>query len=453
MGLQTVEVIARTFETKNDTTEQMNNDLTLLAGKAAGVCYMPDNYLDEGIQNETKALNRAEGNSKSGHHSVYDHGNITFILNTNKMIAMILNSLSVYATSEKSSRYTKMHPETELELNLYDKWKTKLQKAILETYPDTDDDELSKRVCKKAGIDFEKIVANGKLIDAYKNDENIKALLDIENKSETIPSAKLGMENARYMISVFTPTTMAYTTSFRQAQLIVDYFTKLEKDLKEVDDTFSHKLLEHVVDFRDAFSEAIGTKRLADNKNQGIRFLYAQTVKDNIGELEEIADSYTLNYVGSLAMLAQAQRHRTLRYKMILKTPGEYGWYVPEIVKEHNLQDEWLTDMESVSYCVPQGTLVKIIEQGLFEDFVLKCKERLCGRAQLETMRMTKDNMKKFIERSGALSQANKKLLNSVTELDNETGERQVVARCKFEDFTCTEGCRWGCNESLERLI
>ena len=147
--MQEIKVIARTFETaeiakKLGITEEelnanMKESMTLMSGKAAGICYMPDNYLDEEIQNEEKAFNRANMTFKSGHHSVYDHAHITMTLKTNKMIAMILNSLGVYATSEKSARYTKMKPETELELELYNKWLIKIQKLILTKYPDTDD--------------------------------------------------------------------------------------------------------------------------------------------------------------------------------------------------------------------------------------------------------------------------------------------------------------------------
>ena len=90
---QEVRVVARTYEVpEGETPEKLNADLTLLSGKAAGVCYMPDDYFEDGVQNIDKALTRAAGNSKSGHHSVYDHGHITFVIKTNKMMCMILNS-------------------------------------------------------------------------------------------------------------------------------------------------------------------------------------------------------------------------------------------------------------------------------------------------------------------------------------------------------------------------
>ena len=156
-----VKVVARTFEVGAEhNTEDMNRELTILSGKAAGVCYMPDDYAENGIQDEVKALKRAAGNSESGHHSVYEHGQISFVIKTSKMMAMVLNSLGVYTTSEKSARYTKMQPETELELELYNKWKKKVQDLILSYYPNTDDAILNTRLCKKLGIEKKKLVKN-----------------------------------------------------------------------------------------------------------------------------------------------------------------------------------------------------------------------------------------------------------------------------------------------------
>lgn len=466
---QSINIIARTFETNGN--EGMNDDLALLAGKAAGVCYMPDDYMENGIQNTEKALSRAKQTAESGHHSVYDHGHISFIIKTNKMIAMILNSLSVYATSEKSARYTKMQPETELENRLYHKWRIWIQELILKKYPDIDDEELNKRLCKKYQISAV-LVENRQI----KSENTISDLYDSfkkELKSITLPSYKLAQENARYMISVFTPTTMMYTVSFRQTFLIVDYFEKLVVNLKHAKDTFSRKLLPHAEEFLEILKKEIGERKIADNKNQYIRFLEAQnigrTTIDEDGEkytvsypdislrLKEKAsyfgDCYTAIYNGSLAMLAQAQRHRTIRYTMCLQEPGFYGYYVPEIVKDAGLEYEWMEDIQSVSYCIPQGTCVRITEQGIFEDFALKCKERMCGRAQLEIMKSTEKLVKEFASHTENLCYSNQELLKSITTRYSNGKYYKPCARCAFTDFRCTEGCRWKAKDALSRLI
>lgn len=462
--MQEVKIVAVTKEVSTEVNkEELRKEMQTFSGKAAGVCYMPDDYLDEGIQNEEKALARALGNSKSGHHSVYDHSHLSLMIKTNKMMAMILNSLGVYTTSEKSARYTKMKPETELELTLYNKWREKIQQAILNKYPDIDDTMLSKRLCKAIGIEESNAVINGS-VSHIKSDEFLEEELNKLKKSDTLPSYKLAQENARYMISVFTPTTMMYTISFRQLNLIVDYLYKLHVNCKHATDSFSKKLDTYVVELFNEFEKVLGENVLHDNKNQHIRFLEAQHVGELIGntnrEFEPYSDlearlkakkqvygdSYTAVYYGSLAMLAQEQRHRTIRYTMKLQET-DLSFYIPEIVKDAGLSDEWLDDIQSVSYCFPQGTLVRITEQGVFEDFALKCKERLCGRAQLEIMKQTVETAGKFIENKDNLSYENRKLLESMV------SEDKIQPRCKFSDFRCSEGCNWGPAEAFTRLI
>lgn len=407
---QEVKVVARTFEV-NDTSA-MNEDLTLLAGKAAGVCYMPDDYMEKGVQNVERAMKRAESTARSGHHSVFDHGHITFVIKTNKMMAMLLNSVGAYTTSEKSARYTVMHPETELEQDRYDKWRERIKGLIGEKYPDISEKEAD----------------------------------------------KLSIENARYMISVFTPTVMEYTVSFRQAFLIADYLEKLYCACEPLSDNYSVGIRKSAKELSVLLRSQLGERRLHDNKNQHFRFLEYQAVQGWAEpKREAVGDSYTLVYTGSLAVLAQIQRHRTIRYSMYFDGSFErYGFYVPAIVREAGLEEEWIQDMQSVSYCVPQGTLVRITEQGIFEDFALKCKERLCGRAQLEVAKSTEASVWKFLRSRDLLCDENRKLLLTMTGcVTGEDGrvDYQPCARCMFQDFTCTEGCRWGAKDTLTRMI
>ena len=68
------------------------------------------------------------------------------------MLAIVLNSLQDYATSEKSGRYTVMTGNSELECDLYEKWLNIFKKRVLEIEPDIDDDALMK-LMEKAGHD------------------------------------------------------------------------------------------------------------------------------------------------------------------------------------------------------------------------------------------------------------------------------------------------------------
>lgn len=448
-----VKVVAYTKECNS--TETMNEEMTLLSGKAAGVCYMPDDYLSNGIQNNESALKRAVGTAKSGHHSVYDHAHISFVINTNKMMAMVMNSLGVYTTSEKSARYTIMKPETPLEKEMYDKWTGIIHGLIKDKYPTLDDKIISTRLKKKYPDTTVKVVGakayNEKPGDI--NEEMTKVINDMVASDNTLPTYKLASENARYMISVFTPTTMMYTISFRQAMLIIDYLRKLSIDCNKNKSTFYLRLRDESAELADAFEKAIGEMRIHDNKNQGVRLFENCNELEPMDKNEVIGDSYTLRYKASLACLAQLHRHRTIRYTMFIGKEESYTFYVPPIVKDAGMEDEWLSDIKSVAYCIPQGTLVSVTEQGIFEDFALKCKERLCGRAQLEITRLTAMNLLKFTGNECVnLCKYNTKLLNSMIEVD-DCGVPHALARCRFPDFKCSEGCNWGSGDYLRRLI
>ena len=87
--------------------------------------------------------------------------------------------------------------------------------------------------------------------------------------------------------------------------------------------------------------------------------------------------------------------------------------------------------------------LVKINERGTAEDFVLKCKERLCGCAQLEIMNQTKETLDKYIAETR----------NSNKDVYEFLKQYESGVRCMFKDFTCTAPCIWGPKGALGRKI
>ena len=146
------------------------------SGKSAGICYMPDTLETLFTEPKEKTERRAIGNIKSGHHSVFGHPtyNLSFE-GIPKILAMILNNEKIYNTSEKSARYTVMEPSPQ-EKELYEKWIEIYKKEIAKKYPEFDEKRIK----------------------------------------------KLAQENARYLISVFTPATvMEYTVNFGQLNYII----------------------------------------------------------------------------------------------------------------------------------------------------------------------------------------------------------------------------------------
>lgn len=402
----TINIIAATRECDNVNPVQMNEEMTVLGGKFGGTCYAADGYETIKVQPVEKALKRAESTAKRGHHSVFQHCMITMEIQCSKIIAMLLNSIGISNTSEKSARYTKMKPKTEHEELLYQKWHDIFVRKINEVYPQ----------------------------------------MFTEKEAD-----KLAYENARYMISVFCPTSMVYSVPFRNIFYILDWTASMTDNILKLDGGFNKRLAEELIELRKKLLHVVGEKEnFHDNKNEYFRFMPVQAVGEKDDDNKEyFGDVYTAKFLASFAQVAQEQRHRTLRVKVNFSgdNPEEYGFYVPELIRETELESEWLSDIRSIGEVYPQGVLVSVTEQGLFEDFVLKSKERMCGRAQLEIMRLTEQMTEKFVKNRENLSNANKKRLESITE------HTKPCARCGFTDFVCSEGCKWGKKNALIRKI
>ena len=364
------------------------DDYNLLGGKLAGICYMPHDFETLNNEAEEKTLNRANGTKISGHHSVFGHSKITFYLeNIPKLFAMLLNNEKVFDTSEKSARYTKMELSG-IEKYLYDKWTEKFIGIISEKYGN----------------------------NRYFDERRIK---------------KLAMENARYFTSVMTTTSMAYTVSYRQLNYLcvwMQQFEKSENPIYKMLAPTANEFIQRMEDFG-----YLDKDLMDDGKNREFSLIGKRVREEQFGEC------YSVNYKGSFAMLAQAQRHRTLHYEMMLDKNPEY--FIPLILQDNPyLVEEWLTDMEKVEHLLPQGQLVSINERGDYENLILKAKERLCTSAQLEVMRNTQNTIERIIKNTD----------NEYVRKDLE--QINTGARCT-SGFKCATPCAFKEGIDLSRLI
>ncbi len=358
------------------------------SGKSAGICYLPDTLETLFAELPEKTQRRINGNIKSGHHSVFGHPTYNLYLEgIPKIIAMILNNEKLYNTSEKSARYTRMEASPQ-EKELYEKWILIFKERILLKYPNFDE--------KKA--------------------------------------QKLAQENARYLISVFTPaTSMEYTVDFRQLNYIINWAKDYIEQVSN--NEFSVKVKASFREFLQAMPD-LEVEGL-DSKTKNRTFsLFAQRKNRK----EEFGENYSTNYLASFAQLAQAQRHRTLYYEMGLLEKAQY--YVPPIIKGTELEEKWLEDISSLEKFFPQGMLVQVNERGTIENFVLKCTERLCGSAQLEIMEQTKITMLKYLEAT-----------KEQPELYNYLLPYSKGARCTFPGWKCNSPCIFGAKNAMNRII
>lgn len=356
------------------------------SGKSAGICYLPDTVETLFAEVPQKTQRRANENLESGHHSVFGHAHYNLILEgIPKILAIILNNEKIYNTSEKSARYTKMET-SEDEKVLYEKWIEKYKEVIKKEYPKFDEKKVQ----------------------------------------------KLAQENARYLISVFTPSTiMEYTISFEQLNFIISWFEDYIKD--EPETKFSIQLKKAMKEFLEALPD-LKVEKLNPRVKGTKLSLFAKRERQ-----EEFGENYSTTYLASFAQLAQAQRHRTLSYEMtVLEKPQ---FYVPRIIRGTELEEEWLKDISSLEKYFPQGMLVRVNERGTVENFVLKCTERLCGAAQIEIMEQTVITMNKYLEN-----------------VKNPTIKNYLLpyskgARCTFPGWKCNSPCIFGGKGAMTRKI
>ena len=372
----------------------------MLSGKFAGVCYDQEGYNHLKDESEEKTRRRISLTKDNGHHSVYDHIYMSLnISNIPKILAMVLNNEKEYTTSEKSARYTPIKPGkdsviTEEEHRLYEKWMEIFKRKIKDMYGDIYDDSKIK---------------------------------------------KLAQENARYLVTVFMPTTMIYTVSLRQINYIVSWLQKYIATCDKTQD-FERKLAASMQEFISELEKlnVLDNGLLTNEKNRSIS-LFGKNLDS---KKEYFGDVYATTYKGSFASLAQAQRHRTLDYKMELMEEKEF--FVPPILDDDGaLIQEWLDDIKSVANVYPNGELVTIYERGTYENFILKCKERLCSAAQLEIMRQTKETLENYYN---SLKANNDPLADDMEPYTHG-------ARCTFPDYKCGSTCGFKEGINLTRKI
>ena len=368
-----------------------------LCGKIAGVCYDKEGFEHLTKEAQEKTDKRIKNTLGNGHHSVYDHLMINFNLKgIPKILAMVLNNEHEYTTSEKSGRYTdvtyKNSSLTEKEVNLYTKWIEKFKVLIKNEYPEFSDFKVK----------------------------------------------TLAQENARYLVTVFMPTEMIYSTTLRQINYIASFLNRYINGHINSNDYLEKNLAISMQEFVNKLNDLnVLEERLMQNDKDRSISLFG----NNLNKREDIfSHIYSCNYEISYVGLAQAQRHRTIYYQMERMENKKY--FVPPILKNENLKNEWLEDIMSVADVVPQGELVLVNETGTYDNFILKTKERLCTAAQLEVMRSTRDTLLKY---KGVLEQNNNYLKDDIKKYIKG-------ARCTF-GFNCTQKCNFKKGITLEREI
>lgn len=377
-------------------------DLLERAGRYASACYSDDGYVEDG---KSKS-HIARFCIKNGHHSIFDHFNITFIMkDIPKVLCLYLNNIGSYNTTEKSGRYSNFTTDSDAG-KYYEKWKTKFENIIMKS------DRIKESIKKDA-----------KLV------------------------TKLAMENARYFLPYDVETDIVYTISYRNLSYLISIFknNKYDENFEKIKNEFLDEIcsikelgLDEVkLDYKDGQSfyleDKLINKPLDNNNDEYI--------------IEIGYNQYNVRYQCSIACFAQLQRHRTIDYIFHINHNNSDGirYYIPPIINNDSKFDEELTeyinDMTRLiddKKIIPQGYLIDVHEYGTISAFRLKCLERLCGRAQLEICDLTNNINKRLCELAG--------FDESYPFYDSE----KSLTRCK--NHKCSEPCSYGIN-GLDRII
>lgn len=379
---------------QHEKIREIVQELSMFAGKLGGECYSSDSL--EHIMNESEKETRGRMNFclNKKHHSIFEHPKLTFeFVGVPKFIFMMLNNQYVYTTSERSARYTNFSEliETKEESERYVKWTDKISQAIKDVYGD---------------------------------------------KFTEKEVQKLAQENARYMISVFVPSSMVHTISLKDLNytlyLLEEFLESYWERKTAVTELFMSILRPKLEEF---------LKEMEPYKLAGLEPKFVREIaifKTPLNKENQADATYRLNYEMSFAAFAQAQRHRSIRYSIELKQPTPY---IPPIIRTAGLEEEWVGDMLSICTRFPQGLMVDVTETGEIEDFVGKCYERCCGRAQLEIQENTCNSLAYLRTSENA---------EVVKYLKETTGDS--FARCGFPGYQCVEVCKFGKNQRERKI-
>ena len=401
------------YQALNETDKSL-----LIGGFAANICYTerdmedimakPYKEQDKIVDAVVKGIERARSIMNTRHLSPIEHKEyVLYITGIPKLLAMIINNEKQYTTSEKSARYTKMQPAPS-ERKVYEEWLGTFKDEILDRKPDM-----------------------------------------AEAAAE-----KLGQENARYGISVATPTKMIYKVNLRQVQYLIG---ALEAELDNPNPLYA-LMRPHMVELVSELRSQCGDIPELQDNDKGVPL---SLIKDDNFAPNSFGKTYNVVYNGTPAQVAQAHRHRTLDYDISLlpeNTPKTQLVYVPKIIRDKpGLVEKWTSDLGELidSGCFPQGMMVQVSESGSFMDFVRKTKERNCKYAQLEIYDQTIATGRAY--QQGLQEEVNSSKTTKVKEYYNglltDLNSRMQGARCTQPDYTCKNPCGDKGAVTFDRII
>ena len=400
-----------------------------VAGVKAAVCFKPGEVTPELIrqtETEERIIERGINTILSDHTSPSEQPSVSLeIVGIPKILCMVLNNEHEYQADERSLRYTAVKRAeyiSDLEVELYSKW-----------------------------LDIFMNILNTEHLDFFKRFNKGTTEEETEKKARSAIK-KIAQENARYMVSVFMPTTLTYTVPLAQINKICLYMYGI---INEPRNEFEEKLIPYFKDFISQLKDlgCIITHhdvtelcpKLAEKDTDEILYknnksvdlsLFAERNKfSGINEPNEYGVTISYNMNLSLASLAQFHRHRTMNFEMTTPSITEEKFYIPHLLDgKKDLIKEWCKDILKVNKYYPQGKIVRVNMNGPLKHLVNYVgKERACDSAFLETQDVFTNQM---------LPEIYEELLKSGKYNLAEALKPYVgKLKCMYPDYNCPTPC------------
>ncbi len=295
-----------------------------------------------------KTLARKEDTLIQRHHSGYDFEHLTLALeDVSKLFCMHINNLHVYSTEETSGRH-KVLSLPPKEQAVFDYFYDKFYNYQLSLNPDAEN-----------------------------------------NKGALRKIRQVALENARLTTGLDAKTNICYGLSLRQLNYIYGW---TEKFLNRTDyNQYEELVVKEMEDFLGELDklEVCGEKLINpilknDPYNRGYNLFENFKIHP-----EHYGTTYEVYYNASATGFAQLHRHRAINYTIQNPDMQDYiTYYTPKIVKDMNLEDEWVDKIYSLKN-IPQARMLTIRETGTYNQLVDKIKERACLHAQEEARELT----------------------------------------------------------------
>lgn len=396
-------------------------------GVKAAVCYKQKGATSPWgirVEEDNKTLIKRGINTILSDHTTPSELEIALeIIDIPKILCMVLNNEHQYSADERSLRYTPI--ETAVNINdieklKYEKWLNIFQKILIEEYWD--------------------------FFIKY----------NVSEKAAKTSIKKIAQENARYMVTVFMPTTLTYRVPWAQINKIVLYMERFIADPNKTE--LQEMLIPYMKDFINQLKKlkVIITKEDAikicnelDIENlkfpQNNNYLYSNNKQielslfadknkfSGIYQSNEFGTNFSYNFYPSFASFAQIHRHRSVDCEFIEDDNLEP--YLPPLIEgKSDLEKTWFKDMAEVRRFYPQGQKVRANISGSQKNLLnFVGKERSCDLAQLETQH--------FFTHELIPADYAYLLKTGQEEMAYQIEPYVLKLRCKYPDYNCPLQC------------